>query len=85
MGVDITPQFSGHVSPKLELCGALDVAFESIKDVPPGVDDSYTTLHLVPGLEYRLSDTVDFIGEVGIALNDDSFTYVGAGLAFYLR
>jgi hypothetical protein len=85
MGLDIVPQFSGHVSPKLELCGALAAAFESIQDVPAGVDDSYTTMHLVPGFEYRLSDTVDLIGEVGIALNDDSSTYAGAGIAIYLR
>lgn len=85
MGFDVTPQFSGHVTENLELCGALDASFESIKDAPPAVDDTFTTLHFVPGIEYRLSDTVDFLGEVGIGLNDDSFTYVGAGLAFYLR
>jgi hypothetical protein len=85
MGIDLTPQLSGHVSRNLELCGALDASFEKIKDVPAGGDDSYTTLHLVPGLEYRLSDTVDLIGEVGIGLNDDSFTYAGAGIAFYIR
>ncbi len=85
MGIDLTPQLSGHVSPNLELCGALDASFEKIKDVAAGGDDSYTTLHLVPGIEYRLSDTVDLIGEVGIGLNDDSSTYAGAGIAFYLR
>ena len=85
MGIDLTPQLSGHVSRNLELCGALDASFESVKDVPAGADDSFTTVHLVPGLEYRLSDTVDLIGEVGIGLNDDSFTYAGAGIAFYLR
>jgi len=85
MGIDLTPQLSGHLSPNLELCGALDASFEKIKDVPAGGDDSYTTVHLVPGLEYRLSDTVDLIGEVGIGLNDDSFTYAGAGIAFYIR
>lgn len=85
MGFDVTPQFSGHVSENLELCGALDATFESIKDAPPMVDDTFTTLHLVPGIEYRLSDTADFVGEVGIGLNDDSFTYVGLGFAFYRR
>jgi len=39
----------------------------------------------VPGIEFRLSETVDLVGEVGIGLNDDSFTYAGLGLAFYLR
>ena len=85
MGFEITPQLSGHITENLELCGALDVSFESIKDVPAGFDDSFTRLHFVPGLEYRLSDKADLVGEVGIGLNDDSFNYVGVGIALYLR
>jgi hypothetical protein len=85
MGLELTPQLSGHVSERVELCGALDASFESIKDTPPGVDDSFTRLHLVPGIEYGVSDAVDLVGEVGVGLNDDSFTYAGAGIAFYLR
>ncbi len=85
MGFDVSPMVSGHASENLELCGALDVSFESIDEVPAGVDDSYTRMHLVPGFEYRLSDVADLVGEVGIALNDDSSTYAGIGFAFYLR
>jgi hypothetical protein len=85
MGFELTPLLSGHVTKTIELCGALDASFESIQDAPKGVDDSFTRLHLVPGIEYRLSDTVDLVGEVGIGLNDDSFTYAGVGIAFYLR
>ena len=85
MGFEITPQLSGHLNESIELCGALDASFESIQDVPPGVDDSFTRLHLVPGIEYRVSDTVDLEGEIGIGLNDDSFTYAAVGITFYLR
>jgi hypothetical protein len=85
MGIDITPQLSGHVTPKLELCGALDVSFESIQDAPRMVDDSFTRLHLVPGIEYALSETLDLVAEFGIAINDDSFNYVGAGITYYVR
>jgi hypothetical protein len=85
MGIEITPQLSGHVTENLELCGALDVSFESIQDAPAGVDDTFTRLHLVPGIEYRLSDSVDLVGEIGIGLNDDSYNYVGFGLALYIR
>jgi hypothetical protein len=85
MGFELTPLLSGHVNKGLELCGALDASFESIADAPAGVDDSFTRLHLVPGIEYRLSDKADLVGEVGIGLNDDSFNYVGVGIAFYLR
>lgn len=85
MGLDVTPLLSGHVGPSLELCGALDVSFESLQDVPPPFDDTFTRVHLVPGVEYRLSDSADLVGEVGIALDDNSSTYAGIGLSFYIR
>jgi hypothetical protein len=85
MGFEITPQLSGHVTENLELCGALDASFESIQDAPSGIDDSYTRLHLVPGIEYRLSDTFDLVAEFGIAINDNSSNYVGAGITYYVR
>jgi len=85
IGLEITPVLSGHVTENLELCGALDASFESVQDAPIGVDDSFTVLHLVPGIEYRLSDQADLDGEIGIGLNDDSFTYAGIGIIFYFR
>jgi hypothetical protein len=85
MGLDVTPLLSDHLNKSFELCGALDVSFEKVKDAPTGVDDSFTRLHLTPGLEYRLSETVDLVGEIGLGLNDNSFTYAAAGFAFYLR
>ncbi len=84
-GFEITPQLSGHVTDKLELCGSLNASFESIQDVPPGVDDSFTVLHLVPGIEYRLSNSIDFVAEFGIAINDNSSHYAGVGLALYIH
>ncbi len=84
-GFEMTPQLSVHVAKSLELCAALNASFESIQDVPPGFDDSFTTLHLVPGIEYRLSDALDFEAEFGIAINDDTSNYAGAGLTYYLR
>jgi len=39
----------------------------------------------VPGFEYRISDEIDLEGEIGIRLNDDSASYVGIGVAFYIR
>jgi len=85
MGFEITPQLSGHVTENLELCGALDASFESIQDVPQGVDGSFTGLHLVPGFEYRLSDTFDLDAEFGIGINDNSSNYIGAGITYYAR
>ena len=85
MGFEITPQLSGNVSENLELCGSLNASFESIQDAPPRVDDSFTRLHLVPGIEYRLSDTLDLVAEFGIGINDNSSNYVGAGITYYFR
>jgi len=85
VGFEVTPLLSGHLSRSFELCGALDASFESIQDAPKGVDDTFTRLHLVPGIEYRLSDSADLVGEIGIGLNDDSYTYAGVGLTFYVR
>jgi hypothetical protein len=85
MGLEITPELSGHATANLELCGALDVSFESIQDAPPMVDDSFTRLHLVPGIEYHVSDTIDLEAEFGIGINDNSFNYVGAGITYYVR
>jgi len=84
-GIEVIPQISGNLTKNLELCGAFSASFESIQDLPAGYDDSYTTLHLVPGIEYRLSKSLDLVGEFGLALNNDSFNYIGAGLAYYLN
>jgi hypothetical protein len=84
-GFDLTPLLSAHVGRNVELCGALDVSFESVSDVPEGADDSFTRLHFVPGIEYRLSSKADLEAEFGLGLNDDSWNYVGFGVALYLR
>ena len=56
------------------------LSFDSVKNS----DVNSTLVHVVPGIEYRISDDVDFLAEVGIALNDDSRSYASVGLAFYL-
>jgi hypothetical protein len=38
----------------------------------------------VPGLEYRISDDLDFLAEFGIALNENSRSYASVGLSLYL-
>jgi hypothetical protein len=78
---DVTFLGSGHVTPKLELYGGLDIARNDIDDV----DDSFTTVHLVPGIEYAISQDIDFVAEVGLGLNDDSHHYISGGIAFYFR
>jgi hypothetical protein len=79
--LDFTFLGSGHVSPRLEVFGALDLARNSINDV----DFSFTTAHLVPGIEYALKPDIDLVAELGLGLNDDSTNYVSFGIAYYLR
>jgi len=85
MGFDLQPLLSAHVSKRVELYAALDASFESISDAPANSDDSFTRLNLVPGIEYMINEQIDLVGEFGLGLNDDSSSYAGIGLAFYLK
>jgi hypothetical protein len=84
-GLDLTAVASTKIAEKLEIYGALDIALESIDDVPAGFDDSFTTLHIVPGIEYKISEDLDFVAEFGLGLNDDASHYLSGGLSYYLR
>ena len=76
---DLTLEASRHVTPKLEIYGAFDFAHEFAPD------DAYQTMHVVPGIEYAITEDLDFVSEFGIGLNDDSFHYFTAGIAYYFR
>ena len=80
-GIDTSLLFSSSPAERLELYGGLKLAFDSVKNS----DQNFTRAHLVPGLEYRISADLDFLAEVGIALNDSSRSYASVGLALYLR
>jgi hypothetical protein len=82
-GIDLTFLASGRVAPRLEIYGGLDLAFNSINE--DFIDDDYTTVHLVPGIEYSIAEDIDLVAEVGLGVNDDSHHYVAGGLAFYFR
>jgi hypothetical protein len=73
------------VEKKLEPYGALDVVFNRITDDRFRGDNSYTQVHLVPGIEYAISDELDFLAEVGIGVTDSSRHYVSFGIAYYIR
>ncbi len=82
-GWDITFLGSAPIADRLELYGALDIAFNQFDD--DVADDSFTWVHLVPGIEYALSSDLDLVAEVGFGLNDDSAHYFSVGLAYYIR
>jgi len=79
-GIDTALLFSTSPVRNLELYGGLKLAFDSLKNS----DHNVTLAHLVPGLEYRISDDLDFLAEFGIALNDTSRSYASVGLSLYL-
>jgi hypothetical protein len=83
--VDFTLLGSKHVGKRLEPYGALDIAFNRITDDRFRGDKSYTQVHLVPGIEYAISDELDFLAEVGIGVTDSSRHYVSFGIAYYIR
>jgi hypothetical protein len=70
-----------HQGMELEFYGGLKLAFDSIRDS----DRNVTRAHLVPGIEYGISSELDFLAEVGLALNDDSRSYLSVGFALYIR
>jgi len=79
-GIDAALLASTKPVKNLEIYGGIMLSFDSLKNS----DFNYTLMHLVPGIEYRLSDDLDFLAEFGIALNDDSRSYASVGLALYL-
>ena len=83
LGLDLTFLGSKRVARKLELYGGLDFDFNRFTESVP--DRNFTQAHLVPGIEYAISDELDFVAEVGLALTDSSRHYAGFGLAFYVR
>jgi hypothetical protein len=82
-GFDLTVIGSHAVTPKLDIYGALDMAFNKYRDDFP--DNGYTQVHLVPGLEYKIHANLDLVAEVGIPLNEDGNRYISGGIAYYLR
>ena len=78
-GIDTALLCSTSPSNNLELYGGLRFAFNSLKNS----DYNFTLVHIVPGLEYRISAALDFLAEFGFALNDNSRNYASVGLAFY--
>ncbi len=79
-GIDTSLLFSHKPVEKLEIYAGLMLAFDKVKNT----DINYTRIHFVPGVEYRINDDLDFLAEVGIALNDNASSYASVGLALYL-
>jgi hypothetical protein len=81
VGFDLSVLASKRLNERLEFYGGLDLAFENVNDS----DESFTPVHIVPGLEYRMADDLDLVGEFGIGLNDEARHYLSVGIAYYFR
>jgi hypothetical protein len=81
-GIDLTLLGSTHIARRLEFYGGLDIAIEAVDD---DQGEDFTTVHLVPGIEYAISDDLDFVAEGGFSLNDDGSHYLSVGLSYYIR
>jgi hypothetical protein len=81
-GIDLTLLASTHIARRLEFFGGLDIAIEEVDD---DQGEDFTTFHLVPGIEYAISDDLDFVAEGGFSLNDDGSHYFSVGLSYYIR
>lgn len=84
LGVDATLLASKHLARKLEAYGAIALAFNRFTEDLP-FDRDFTQAHLVPGIEYAISDELDFVAELGLGLTDSSRHYFGIGVAYYIR
>lgn len=78
-GIDAALLASTAPAKNLEIYGGFMFSYDSVKDS----DVNRTLVHIVPGIEYRVSDDLDFLAEFGIALNDDSRSYASVGFAYY--
>jgi hypothetical protein len=79
---DVAAQVTKHLTDRFELYGGTSVSFEWLDGVEDG---GFTRVYLVPGVEYKISEDLDFVTEFGFGLNDDSPHYFGLGLALYIR
>jgi len=80
-GIDAAFMVSTSPVNNLEIYGGLKLAFDSFKNS----NQNFTLAYFVPGIEYRISDDLDFLAEVGIALKDNSRSYASVGFAYYFQ
>jgi hypothetical protein len=81
--LDLGLQLGGRVGERLDLSGGLSASFESIDDAPEGLDSDFTRLYVGPGVRYRVTRSLDLLGQAGIGLTDDSPHYFSLGFAAY--
>jgi hypothetical protein len=88
-GLDVThiASYTLPAIPRMRLIGAIDAAYERAdSEFAAAVGANYAhywVAYAVPAVQYRITELVDVIAEVGVGLNSDSNDYIAAGISYY--
>lgn len=72
----------------LTFTGALDTSIDHFDFNRSGTEYFGTRsegVHVVPGVQYRISESIDVIGEIGLGLTGDARDYAALGVSYYFR
>jgi hypothetical protein len=79
--LDLSAQVGRRVGPRLELYAGPAFSRESVNGVR---DSGFSRWYVVPGVRWGFAERADLLVEAGVGLNDDSPSYVTAGLAVHV-
>ena len=80
-GIDTTLIVSTRPVRNLEITGGFKVSFDNFPDTRKNI----TLIHLVPGIECRITKKLDFLAEFGVSLTNNSWSYLCFGLSYYFQ
>jgi hypothetical protein len=79
--LDLSAQVGRHLRPRLEIYAGPAFSYESVNGV---ASSGFNRWYLVPGLKWGVAQRLDLLVEGGVGLNDNSPSYVTAGVALYV-
>ena len=79
--LDLSAQVGQHLKRRLEIYAGPAFSWESVNGVP---NSGFTRWYVVPGVKWGFAERLDLLVEGGVGLNDNSPSYVTAGLALYM-
>jgi hypothetical protein len=82
--IDLAAKVGHRFTRRLALYGGTSFSYEFLRGLPEGADSDFARLHLVPGVQYELTDRLAILVEAGVGLNDNSPHYVSGGFAVHV-
>jgi hypothetical protein len=79
--LDLAGQLSQRLGRRLEVFGALAFSWETLNGP---VSSDFTRFYLVPGARVGVAERLDLLVEAGLGFNDNSPSFLTAGLALQL-